>query len=1012
MSSFLKASKKKTIQNIRTMWESKSHDDFVHQLDLEMSFIDYFLILGIDPKISINNYLYTTSPKDLDEHYQKEIVPEILTKIPPIKKSYINIDDIILSLCFPNGFHLEEFNSPPKPQYLTFLLDNNFFSTEHPHKYITCLLFYENLKNYYYLKEKIKKEIEGEDEELLKTLNSGSMIDDENIDIKNIERYYFPKVICLISIEQFYKEHKEVLAQIFKYFLINKNKANIPLEKIIIDIIKNIPTPPFGIMEIKYKINDNFNDIIIKRNQINRITNYDEYLENIFSNFSIDTCLDIFRYTLFEIKTIVFCKNINTLCRFIYGLINLLFPFKYPFQVSSCLPKSVYHFLDSISPYIFGVNEKYSEEFVKKYINSPNINVIIIDLQNKKIIEKLDEKLPDFPKIIKKKLKSKIEKLRKGNSLNSSKTDDEGKKDKKELDTLDIEQKSISFIFFSSFFINIMINYSSFLNKSDLKHKNRILNIKNLYKINDFVNSHAIPEKAFYKRFVETQMFNDFIFKKMIPNNINEKIEILFFDECINRKKNKMKFSVVNKNTPFLKSKDYEYSQIYTVPKTEPITPEEKEKFENSEFFINSLLSGAYIENEKFKENNIQNDNNNIINNNDISIHYYLFPKFNEDYFNDIKCEYFSFSSMKEDIHHINTDILSKTENSHFKEENDNKSMVNYVYLTYIELWAYSFYYHEDIEKNFKFKQLLSIIDKLNNHEIEIYSLLFESLNKNGENEKILELYDKLYSHKISPNTYIYSLIEGIKKNNKDISNDGKKNKFKRFLSFKKNSSSNKQSDLNKIIYKFKLRTFKADNELNILGEKVFFEAIQKCAECSRKINIYNLCLNSRYMIKNELWARCPYCKTYFLPSLRIYLGKSFPDNKISNYKMTKCFLHSPYELKKNIRNIFDEEKKNLLDIDNFKNNYPDLFWSCVWYFFLIKIDFSFFLPYENNINKFTKNILLFSNIESIIEQSNIDIKKEPKIKKKKEIKKYNKNNLIIQSLISIKFILNNPKDK
>ena len=82
MSSFLKASKKKTIQNIRTMWESKSHDDFFHQLDLEMSFIDYFLILGIDPKICINNYLYTTSPKDLDEYYQKEIIPEILTKIP------------------------------------------------------------------------------------------------------------------------------------------------------------------------------------------------------------------------------------------------------------------------------------------------------------------------------------------------------------------------------------------------------------------------------------------------------------------------------------------------------------------------------------------------------------------------------------------------------------------------------------------------------------------------------------------------------------------------------------------------------------------------------------------------------------------------------------------------------------------------------------------------------------------------------------------------------------------
>ena len=79
------------IKKIRTFWESKSHDDFIHQLNLESSFIDYFLIIGIDPKICMNNYLYMTSPEDLEKNYKKEIYPEILTKYPPIKKSYINI---------------------------------------------------------------------------------------------------------------------------------------------------------------------------------------------------------------------------------------------------------------------------------------------------------------------------------------------------------------------------------------------------------------------------------------------------------------------------------------------------------------------------------------------------------------------------------------------------------------------------------------------------------------------------------------------------------------------------------------------------------------------------------------------------------------------------------------------------------------------------------------------------------------------------------------------------------
>ena len=65
---------------------------------------------------------------------------------------------------------------------------------------------------------------------------------------------------------------------------------------------------------------------------------------------------------------------------------------------------------------------------------------------------------------------------------------------------------------------------------------------------------------------------------------------------------------------------------------------------------------------------------------------------------------------MKEDIHHINADILSKSEFSQFKGENNNENMINYIYLTYIELWAYSLWYHESIEKKVKFKQLIKSI--------------------------------------------------------------------------------------------------------------------------------------------------------------------------------------------------------------------------------------------------------------------------------------------------------------
>jgi hypothetical protein len=175
-------------------------------------------------------------------------------------------------------------------------------------------------------------------------------------------------------------------------------------------MIKTIPIPPMGIMEIKYKLNKNFNDIIIRRNQRNKINNVDEYIDYMFSIFTIDECLDIFKYTLLEVKTIVFSKNINNLCKFIYGLINILFPFQYPFQVSSCLPIDALSFLESISPYIFGINQNYSENIIKKNLISHNVNILIIDLDSKKIIEKMHEKFPELPKFLRKKVKDKIKK--------------------------------------------------------------------------------------------------------------------------------------------------------------------------------------------------------------------------------------------------------------------------------------------------------------------------------------------------------------------------------------------------------------------------------------------------------------------------------------------------------------------------------------------------------------------------------------------------------------------------
>ena len=369
-----------------------------NELNMTKTFCEYFLVIGIDPKISMRTYLYNTEPHEIQNFYSNEIKPEILTKFPPMKKNSINIDNSIIDICFQEGFNLQEFQSKPQPKILYFLLDNYFYSIEHPHKYITCLKFYESLDKYHELKDKLQKimginydgkipKYDGGKSNVDNFLNLDNLSDGginlsfdsnksddplEDIILKKkkfkLKNYYFPKVICLISLQPFYKEQELILFQIYNYYINNSTNKNIPLEKIILNILCNIPMPTKGVFDVSYKFNYkgmdnkeiNNDEIKIKQHKYNELDNIDSYVISMLYFFNVDEFLEIFKYTIFEMKTLIFSSNINDLCIFINGLLKILFPFRYSFQVNSCVPDNAFDVLESISPYIYHVNKSYS----------------------------------------------------------------------------------------------------------------------------------------------------------------------------------------------------------------------------------------------------------------------------------------------------------------------------------------------------------------------------------------------------------------------------------------------------------------------------------------------------------------------------------------------------------------------------------------------------------------------------------------------------------------------------
>ena len=381
---------------------------------------------------------------------------KILSKFPEFDNNNDSIDEGILSYCFPNGF------KPIRPEYkmttrsiFSIIFDNNLCSSEHPQKFLTCCLFYERLSSYKKLEEEIEKNIIEEeiggtqykdDSEIKKQNVFPSLRQSERINISKIKipllnlensnndddnkfkknyidnytegnktsretrvsklhnisplsqlrYYYIPKCICVVSIHPYIKLFKKILLEIYEKVVVDGKPFNIPIEKYITNLIIEVPHPPRGLFSIEYTLFDN--KFTLDNTQNNKILMCPIDIKKIITSIKLNIMLDVIKHILLGSKLIFFSMNINNLTDVILAFLYLIFPFIYPFQVTSFLNKQNYVILESISPFIIGINEQYEEKFFEENeISLEGMSILVIDLDNKTSQLLSDETFPNFP---------------------------------------------------------------------------------------------------------------------------------------------------------------------------------------------------------------------------------------------------------------------------------------------------------------------------------------------------------------------------------------------------------------------------------------------------------------------------------------------------------------------------------------------------------------------------------------------------------------------------------------
>ena len=847
---------------------------------------------------------------------------------------------------------------------------------------------------------------------------------------------YIPKCLLLMSLYPFFGEFEKIITEIYNYSMnqimkekdlsrINKEvkkrlslkrlstvkeifskgkDVNDPIEKIIENLLIELPVPPRGVSKVKYFLNEE--ERTINQNEMNKLPIVDVNLMRICIDFDPKDIITIYNYLFLESRILFFSKNIEFLNSYIYGLLALLYPFQYQYQIITILPKENFEILESITPFIAGINQSFEEDFFEKNNFALSDCFLVVDIDKKKYIpfnEDEENKIPEFPRNNRKNLEKKLVELvnktlkeekklknikpkmirnstiffgaknipEQSPSVSSNDTtidtkgnpglsvtlkdpsseeifiEDENEEDEELysfLSNLNIDyqfNQEVNELFFN-FNANLLSNYNTFLNR-DFYSSNTAPNLEVLFKVKEYLKKVPSSDKLFYDKFItETQIFGDFLYLRMIPKNSKEKIRILLFDEKINENSK-------NSSKVFTDTHEYGFVDTHNIQKPRSLTKNEIDFYKDVKNQKKLLNYGLIASKDK-------NDENKII------FKYPIFPKLTNLLFlpNNIG-DYFPPNNWNENIDQINEDLISKSHLGDVSIRLDD--MKKYIYLCWMQMWALTFWYSEEKEKRYWFQELIRIIEESSCYEMEIFNLLFEALNNYGKETMVLKLYSILLKKRLNPSFKVHNIVMKILE--------------------KKKESGNLNDNLQKIIEKeekttykknnFSRRTFRSKYYSNILTENINFYAFDTCIECQEDNNNYiNLELiskNLKAMKRDLAWTICPNCKTSLLPKLTVHFGEEINkngdfNNNTSNYETVVLF--SPYILKNNYNTSFSRNVGVKLNVDDLMMKYSPIFWNSLWYFKLNKLEYDFMLPYYYRLQE----ILPYKDLKvTLIEQ-------------------------------------------
>lgn len=516
-----------------------------HQLNPHLSkrVADYFAIVGAG-----DEFIYS------DTH-NLVLSAEVTDRYPLIDRHDVAFPDGIALFCFPDG--IQVCNILKSPRFYSFV----HTSERGAHILGCCLIFYEPMT-------------EAEIVSARKQSEKYGLAEDE----LSLGQCFIPRCLCIISHYPFITSFKRVLCQIYR---ISLTPSAIPIERYICNFIDDVPAPPAGLVDITFYLGDSA--ITFQCPPANQPYAWlGVSISPLFECLQPENILLLLSVVLVERQIVFVSSQYSLLTSCADAITSLLYPLSWSHVYIPILPRCLLGVLSAPLPFILGIH--------KSFLQYPEClmasETVVVHLDENRIHFGSLGKPPPLPEKRAKKLLALIQNaapvfaLRPSDWSTTRLTEfdsafemsvrpDEADGSLSQGHTARLVDEAAIRTGFLRFFSSIFLNYRKYLVQGSADDPFPLVK----FRVAAFLSEHPPDWTPLLGVLLKTQAFSQFVDERLpspFPSGRepSRAVDIQFFDESINAKKNRSVMSQVVGlvDTPLLQDESGRHVKTYVPP--------------------------------------------------------------------------------------------------------------------------------------------------------------------------------------------------------------------------------------------------------------------------------------------------------------------------------------------------------------------------------------------------------------------------------------------------------------